>query len=154
MKKVNIKNIDKILGIVLLSVSLMMPMLGYAQSKTTDKNNKSNKQQVQVDYLTETYQFSNNKFTEYDLRKHIEELTGVVAVQINTGSSTIVVKFDKSKNSKSKLKKSFKKLGVSGNFIDSNKKERKESKTVDVKNNQSKESSSNRENQNNGNGKR
>lgn len=154
MKKVNIKNIDKILGIVLLSVSLMMPMLGHAQSKTTDKNNKSNKQQVQVDYLTETYQFSNNKFTEYDLRKHIEELTGVVAVQINTGSSTIVVKFDKSKNSKSKLKKSFKKLGVSGNFIDSNKKERKESKTVDVKNNQSKESSSNRENQNNGNGKR
>lgn len=146
MKK-NKKKVDNIFEILLLSLCLIMPMVGYAQSKPADGDRKPNHQQVQVDYLTETYQFTDNRFTEYDLRRHIEELSGVVAVQVNMGKSNVVVKFDKSKNSKSKLKKSLKKLGVPGNFVDSNKKENKNTKKGDNKNDQSKENGSNRENQ-------
>ena len=154
MKTVNQKKVNNVFEIILLALCLIMPMVGYAQSKTTDRNNKQGHQQVQVEYLTETYQFTNNRFTEYDLRRQVEDLAGVVAVQVNMNSSTVVVKFDKSKNSKSKLKKSLKKLGVPGSFVDSNKKENKNTKKDDNKNNQSKENNSNRENQTHGNDRR
>lgn len=143
--------VENIFEIVLLSLCLIMPLVGYSQTNTPDRNNKSNHQVQQADYLTETYQFTNNQFTEYDLRRHIEELAGVIAVQVNVGSSTVVVKFDKSKNSKSKLKKSFKKLGVPGNFIDTNKQNSNDNKKGDNRDNkpQGGNSNSNRENQSN-----
>lgn len=109
--------VENIFEMVLLFLSLIMPMVGYAQSKTTNRENQSN-HRIEVEYLTETYHFTRNNFKEYELRRQIDDLPGVVAVQINNGSSTIVVKFDKSLNSKKKLKKSFEKMGVPGKFAD------------------------------------
>ncbi|MBF0574477.1 hypothetical protein [Dysgonomonas sp. GY617] len=114
--------------IALLFISLIIPIAGYAQSKTANRENKSNRKE-QAEYLTETYRFTRNNFKEYELRKQIEDLPGVIAVQVNNGSSTVVVKFDKSLNSKKKLKKSFTKIGVPGDFEDSSKTKRRESST-------------------------
>lgn len=127
------KNIFKT---VVLFLSLTISVAGYAQSKTSDRENKSNERE-QIEYLTETYYFTENPFTEYGLRSQIESLPGVVAVQVNNGSSTVVVKFDKKRNSVKKLKKSFKKIGLSGNFEENSKTRNKSGKDRKSKDNNS-----------------
>lgn len=118
-------------AIVLLFISLFIPIAGYAQSKAANRENKSNRKE-QVEYLTETYRFTQNNFKEYELRQQIENLPGVIAVQVNNGSSTVVVKFDKSLNSKKNLKKSFKKIGVPGDFENSSKTKSRGNNTRDT----------------------
>lgn len=106
--------------VILLSLGLIIHLAGYARSDMDSKNEVSSQQQIE--YNLDTYYFTNTGFQESELRTQIQQLPGVVAVQVNVGDSTIVVKYDKNKNSKGKLKKSFEKMGLLGYFIGERKK--------------------------------
>lgn len=112
------KNIYKA---ALLSSFLLFATFSQAQTPERSNNSKNKTQQTQTEYQTETYKYTKSKKSEPELKKQILALTGVHDVQINSANSTIIVKFDTKKNTKTKLTKSFKTIGLSGKFTDTSK---------------------------------
>lgn len=103
--------------IAILGLFLLFTTLSYGQSSARN-NDKKEQHQSQLEYQTETYHYTHSKKSESELKNQIGTLKGIHDVQIDPNNSTIIIKFDAKKNTKGKLNKSFKKIGLSGKFAD------------------------------------